>query len=78
MTIRQFFLAILITFFFISMSGCSSSVKPPSTASQIDLHRYMGRWYEIASFPNYFQKGCQCTTATYGFQGESVRVHWPG
>jgi len=25
----------------------------------------MGRWYEIASYPQRFQKGCHCTTAQY-------------
>jgi apolipoprotein D and lipocalin family protein len=44
--------------------GCSSTA-PLDTVEKIDLQSYMGRWYEIASFPNRFQKGCQCTTAEY-------------
>ena len=35
------------------------------TVAQVDLKRYMGKWYEIASFPQRFQKGCHCTTAEY-------------
>ncbi|MFC5193324.1 lipocalin family protein [Algoriphagus aquatilis] len=31
----------------------------------VDLDRYAGKWYEIASFPQRFQKGCECTTAEY-------------
>jgi apolipoprotein D and lipocalin family protein len=31
----------------------------------VDLKRYAGTWYEIARFPNRFQKGCVGTTATY-------------
>jgi apolipoprotein D and lipocalin family protein len=31
----------------------------------IDLDRYAGRWYEIASFPQRFQRGCVATTASY-------------
>lgn len=31
----------------------------------VDLKRYAGKWYEIASFPQRFQKGCHCTTAEY-------------
>lgn len=31
----------------------------------VDLNKYAGKWYEIASFPQRFQKGCNCTTATY-------------
>jgi apolipoprotein D and lipocalin family protein len=33
--------------------------------SSVDLNRYAGKWYEIASFPQRFQKGCTCTTAEY-------------
>ncbi|GAB4254494.1 lipocalin family protein [Deferrisoma sp.] len=31
----------------------------------MDLERYAGTWYEIASYPNRFQKGCTATRATY-------------
>jgi apolipoprotein D and lipocalin family protein len=31
----------------------------------VDLARYVGTWYEIASFPQRFQKGCTGTSATY-------------
>jgi apolipoprotein D and lipocalin family protein len=33
--------------------------------SQVDLGRYEGKWYEIASYPQRFQKGCTCTTSDY-------------
>ena len=32
---------------------------------KVDLKRYAGKWYEIASYPQSFQKGCHCTTAEY-------------
>lgn len=35
------------------------------TVAWVDLGRYVGTWYEIASFPQSFQKGCTATTATY-------------
>jgi len=35
------------------------------TVPSVDLNKYAGKWYEIASFPQRFQKGCYCTTATY-------------
>ncbi|MEO8762537.1 MAG: lipocalin family protein, partial [Bacteroidia bacterium] len=31
----------------------------------VDLKKYSGKWYEIASYPQRFQKGCHCTTAEY-------------
>jgi apolipoprotein D and lipocalin family protein len=35
------------------------------TVPLVDLEKYAGTWYEIASFPQRFTKGCQGTTATY-------------
>ncbi len=35
------------------------------TVPYVDLNKYAGKWYEIASFPQRFQKGCTCTTAEY-------------
>jgi apolipoprotein D and lipocalin family protein len=35
------------------------------TVPYVDLKKYAGKWYEIASFPQRFQKGCNCTTAEY-------------
>jgi len=38
----------------------------PKTAERVDLDRYAGKWYEIARFPNRFQKQCAGnTTAEY-------------
>ncbi len=35
------------------------------TVPYVDLSRYLGRWYEISSFPQRFAKGCTGTRATY-------------
>lgn len=35
------------------------------TVPYVDLEKYSGDWYEIASFPQSFQKGCTHTKATY-------------
>ncbi|HQQ92951.1 MAG TPA: lipocalin family protein [Bacteroidia bacterium] len=35
------------------------------TVAFVDLEKYAGKWYEIASYPQTFQKGCHCTTAEY-------------
>ena len=39
--------------------------QPLQTVDRVDVERYSGKWYEIASFPQRFQKGCHCTTAEY-------------
>jgi apolipoprotein D and lipocalin family protein len=48
----------------LALIGCSSN-QPLETVDSVDLQRYQGTWYEIASFPQRFQKGCHCTSATY-------------
>jgi apolipoprotein D and lipocalin family protein len=35
------------------------------TVKNVDLSKYMGKWYEIASYPKSFQKNCYGTTAEY-------------
>jgi apolipoprotein D and lipocalin family protein len=35
------------------------------TVPFVDLNKYAGKWYEIASYVQRFQKGCICTTAEY-------------
>ncbi len=40
-------------------------MKNLETVRKVDVQRYMGKSYEIASFPQSFQKGCSCTMAEY-------------
>jgi apolipoprotein D and lipocalin family protein len=46
------------------ISGCAKS-QPIQTVEFVDIGKYAGRWYEIASYPARFQRGCRCTTADY-------------
>ena len=57
----KLFSIILISFVCIS----SLNAQKLQTVAQVDLKSYAGKWYEIASFPQRFQKGCTCTTAEY-------------
>lgn len=48
---------------------------PIKTVDRVDVDRYMGQWYEIGSIPQWFQKGCVCTTAKYDLlENGKVRV----
>ena len=48
---------------------------PMTVETGLDLERYMGRWYEIARFPNSFEEGCQGVTADYALRDDGkVRV----
>jgi len=54
----------LICLLFLAMfTECISQTL--ETVPQVDLDKYVGTWYEIAAFPQRFQKGCHSTTATY-------------
>ena len=43
-------------------TGLSQTLQ---TVPSVELNKYAGKWYEIASYPQTFQKGCHCTTAEY-------------
>ena len=42
---------------------------PLEAITSLDVPRYMGTWYEVAKYPNWFQKRCIAnTSATYAVQ----------
>jgi apolipoprotein D and lipocalin family protein len=45
--------------------GCQTAPSTLEVVERVDLDRYLGRWYELASFPQYFQRGCVATQAHY-------------
>jgi apolipoprotein D and lipocalin family protein len=60
----------LVTAIFFLLSGFAAAAEPPplQTVPHVDLTRYMGQWYEIASIPQRFQKDCVGTTAKYSLR----------
>lgn len=48
----------------IILFSCKSNQKL-ETVPYVDLYKYLGVWYEIALYPNSFQKNCTNTTAEY-------------
>ena len=46
-------------------SGCGAVYPPLDVVEKVDLDRYSGRWYEIARYPNSFERGCVGVTADY-------------
>ena len=50
----------------IALVGTMHASEPLATVPSVDLKRYVGTWYEIARYPNRFQKNCAGdTTAEY-------------
>lgn len=51
------------------------NVKSECSLKRFDLKRYMGHWYEIARFDNWFERGLERTTATYTLEpGGKIKV----
>jgi apolipoprotein D and lipocalin family protein len=43
--------------------------KPLETVRRVELPRYLGKWYEIARYPNWFEKKCERdVTAEYALR----------
>lgn len=55
----------MLTVLIASLLAAEPALEPPQTVPSVDLKRYVGTWYEIARFPQRFQKSCVATTATY-------------
>lgn len=45
--------------------GCNALNPPLDVVESVDLGSYTGRWYEIARYPNSFERGCVGVTADY-------------
>jgi len=52
-----------------TLFGCKTN-QPLETVASVDVAKYTGRWYEIASIPQVFEKGCSCVYADYGVSGK--------
>ncbi len=67
-----FMVAILLS----ALSALSASAKPMdidrTTVSDIDLKRYMGRWYEIARFDHSFERNLEYCEAFYALEDDGT------
>ncbi len=54
----------------------NKSGQEPAVVPSVDLARYQGQWYEIARFPNRFEKSCASdVSATYTLSADNtIRV----
>lgn len=56
--------------------GANQSVRELNTVENLDINRYLGKWYQIARKPNYFQSDSGTnTTAEYSLDDyDNLRV----
>lgn len=61
--------------FLTALFGCwpqGRDYPPLETVSQVDLQRYSGTWFEIARYPNRFQKDCYASRAIYRLRDDGL------
>lgn len=62
-------LLLTLLLFLCACSASAQTTPPLTTIPALDVPRYMGTWYEIAKYPNSFQKHCiSGTRADYSLQ----------
>jgi apolipoprotein D and lipocalin family protein len=50
----------------LALAGCQSAPLPPiATVPKVDLERFMGDWYVIASIPTFIEKGAHNAVESY-------------
>src|SRR5512144_1489387 len=57
------------------LAACTTNGRqstPLEVVPAVDLSRYIGKWYELASFPQRFQKDCTDSRAEYRIRPDGV------
>jgi apolipoprotein D and lipocalin family protein len=63
---KHLFLALVLVGF--GLAAARPQDKPLEVVDHVDLARYAGTWYEIATIPQRFQKDCVGVSATYSLR----------
>jgi apolipoprotein D and lipocalin family protein len=64
--VEMIWISIAIAMAGVSLAMTAGPKSPVETVPAVDLKRYSGKWYEIARFPNRFQRSCAGdVSATY-------------
>jgi len=51
-------------------AGCNAFQAPLAVVDSVELERYAGKWYEIARYPNTFERNCVGVTAEYSIRND--------
>ncbi|NWF46652.1 lipocalin family protein [Hydrogenophaga sp. D2P1] len=62
-TLRQLALSLALLSPFAAPAQTSAPPEPLQTIARLDVGRYLGTWYEIAKYPNRFQRQCVADTS---------------
>lgn len=59
-----------------ALCGCAPAGPPIRPVSPVDLARFMGRWYVIASIPTRFERGGHNPVETYSRESDGTICTW--
>ena len=66
MLLKNFWLTAVLTCSAVNAAAqntaAAANLPPVSAIATLDVPRYMGTWYEVAKFPNWFQTKCVAST----------------
>ncbi len=68
----------------ISLTGCATGRYNLPTVPHIDLHRYAGKWYEVARLPVFYQGDGERAIAEYSLKSDgtlailNTSISWDG
>ena len=55
-----------------AVAKAAAASKPLEVVPRVDVPRYLGTWYEIATIPQRFQRGCVGVTAHYSLRDDGA------
>jgi lipocalin len=57
----------------VASAGVATAKEPElTTVDSVELDRYLGEWYEIASYPAWFQRDCTAVSAHYSLRDDGL------
>ena len=57
----------------VASAGVATAKEPElAVVDSVELDRYLGTWYEIASYPAWFQRNCTAVTALYSLRDDGL------
>lgn len=70
----KYALSLLVLVTLMSSTCNNNTCLPVTVDNDANKAQFLGLWYEIASIPQFFNIGCQCTTAEYIDNGSDIIV----
>ena len=52
--------------------GCTGLPEGVQPVDGFEIDKYLGKWYEIASYPAWFQRNCTAVTADYSLREDGL------